>query len=431
MREQPDRKPRRMKTQLIHGFFHSRHWDYNHHVVPPMSCSATYRLDSSHRGAQGFVRFASDEEDKSHDVPIYVYDRLDEPTRGMLEENLAIAENGDFAVAYATGMAAISAAICTTVRAGQHLVTHNILYGCTHSLVNNWLPRWNIAHDPVDMKDLDAVRAAIRPETRVLYFETPVNPTLELIDIAAVAQIVADANKNRSPDNRIYTIVDNTFCTPIGQRPLEHGADLVAASLTKNIGGFGTDMGGVVVGPQRLHGLLLLFRKDFGGALGARAAWPILVNGLPTLTARYEAEQKTAAQVAEYLQSHPKVKDVHYPGLPCFAQRELAVHQMRDHAGNFMPGTLIYFVLRHSPGDNTPAEALIDWLAKEAYTVTLAVSLGQVKTLVENPYSMTHAPLPAAKKDAVGIDPGGIRLSVGLEDVHDIIADLDAALDRV
>lgn len=431
MLDQPDRKPRRIKTELIHGFFHSKHWDYDHHVVPPMSCSATYRLDSTHRGAKGFVRFGSAEEDDSVDVPIYIYDRLDEPTRGMLEENLALAEGGDFAVAYATGMAAISASICSLVVTGQHLVTHHILYGCTHSLINNWLPRWKISSTAVDMKDFAAVRKAIRPETRVLYFESPVNPTLDLIDISAIAKIAAEVNRTRGAEDRIHVIVDNTFCTPIGQRPIELGADVVASSLTKNVGGFGTDMGGIVVCPRSLHGRMLLFRKDFGGALGAKSAWPILVNGLPTLTARYEAEQKSALQVAEFLHSHPKVREVRYPGLENFPQRELARRQMTNHTGDFMPGTLIYFVLKGTAGDNAPAEAMIDWLAKEAYTITLAVSLGQVKTLVENPYSMTHAALPAAEKDRYGLEPGGIRLSIGLEDVHDIIADLDAALDRV
>ena len=205
---------------------------------------------------------------------------------------------------------------------------------------------------------------------------------------------------------------------------------MVCESLTKGIGGFGTDIGGAVVGPKSLYHDLILYRKDFGGALSPKSAWPPLVQGLPTLATRMVNYQKSAMRVAEFLSQHPKVAEVYYPGLPSFPQHELARRQMRDYRGKFAPGSMIYFLLHDREQTGKPAAALIDWAAQNAYTLTLAVSLGQIKTLIEAPYTMTHSSMSEADKRARGLVPGGIRLSVGLEDWHDIIADLDAALAR-
>src|SRR5512147_469367 len=182
----PARTDYRVRTRLIHGKSRTPKWDYSHHVIPPISSSATFRLNSSQRGAKGFFEFACDTIDTTRHVPIYIYDRLDEPTRGMLEENLALAEEGDMAVCFATGMAAITAAINTLVRTGDNVVAHDILYGCTYSYMTNWLPRLGVQARFANFRDLDALESAITPKTRVLYFESPVNPNLELIDIAAV-----------------------------------------------------------------------------------------------------------------------------------------------------------------------------------------------------------------------------------------------------
>ncbi len=425
---QPNEAQYRIRSRLIHGRSHSARWDYNHHVVPPMTASATFRLDSVHRGAKGFEDFAR--EDGEH-APIYIYDRLGEPNGDMLEENLAAAESGEMALCFASGMAAISAAICTLAKLGDHVVAHKVLYGCTYSLIRNWLPRYGIDAALIDMTDLAAVRKAILPHTRVLYFETPVNPDMRLIDIAAIRKVADEANATRRPAERIRVVVDNTFATPFCQRPLELGADLVCESLTKAIGGFGTDIGGAVIGPKSMYHDLILFRKDFGGALSAKSAWPPLVYGLPTLATRMINYEKTAMHVAQFLEKHPKVERVHYPGLESFPQYELARKQMRDYRDNSAPGSMIYFVVRDAEGNGKPAERLIDWAAQNAYTLTLAVSLGQIKTLIEAPYSMTHSAMPEAEKRERGLVPGGIRLSVGLEDWHDIIADLAAALDHV
>jgi methionine-gamma-lyase len=421
----------RMRTQLIHGTSHSKRWDYDHHVIPPLTSSTTFRLSSVQRGAEGFVDFGSDEVPLEHKVPIYIYDRLDEPTRGMLEENLALAEQGEVCVAFSCGMAAIAAAVGVLVSQGQRIVAHEQLYGCTYSLFTTWLPRYGICTHWCDLRHPERLRRCITPETRVVYFETPTNPSLEIIDIGAVRREVDLANRERSPETKVRIVVDNTFATPHCQRPLTLGADIVAHSLTKNIGGFGTDMGGAVIAARELYNLLMAYRKDFGGVLSPKNAWPILVYGLPTLGARMANQQKTALKLAKFLEGHPRVAQVFYPGLESFPQRELAEKQMVDYDGKFAPGSLLYFVLKDKPGSHEAADRVVDYVAEHAYTATLAVSLGQVKTLIENPFSMTHSNLPPEKKMETGIDPGGIRISVGLEDWHDLIDDLDAALDTI
>lgn len=428
--ETPKRNEPRIRTRLIHGVSHSGRWDYSHHVVPPITASAAFRLDSAERGAQGFAEFMADEFDPKTHSPIYIYDRLDEPTRGMLEDNLALAERGEIAVGFSSGMAAISAALCILARAGDHIVTHKILYGCTYSLITEWLPRQNIQTTLVDLSDLDAMREAIQSNTRVIYLETPVNPDLKLIDIRGVRDVVDEINADREAEEHVHIVVDNTFASPFCQRPLELGAHVVCQSLTKAIGGFGTDMGGAVIGPRKLHRSLVLYRKDFGGSLSPKSAWPVLVQGLPTLATRMVNYQKSAMRIAKFLEQHPKVQEVHYPGLPSFPQYELAKRQMVDDRGHFAPGSMVYFVLHDPDGDGLPAARFIDWAADKAYCLTLAVSLGQVKTLIEAPFAMTHAALPAEEKRRLGLTPGGIRISLGLEDWHDIQADLEEALEH-
>jgi methionine-gamma-lyase len=427
-----------IRTRLIHGSSKTPKWDYSHHVIPPITSSATFRLSSAQRGAKGFFEFACDTIDTTRQVPIYIYDRLDEPTRGMLEEALATAEKGDNAVCFATGMAAITAAINMLVRTGDEVLAHHTLYGCTYSFLTNWLPRQGVSARFCDIGDPAEVAQNIGAKTRVVYFESPVNPTMELIDLHAVRAAVDKANRGRRDAERIHIIVDNTFATPYCQRPIEHGVDIVVHSLTKAIGGFGTDMGGAVIVPKHLHNVLMLYRKDFGGVLSPKPAWNILVYGLPSLAARMANMQRTARHVAEYLEKHPKVARVAYPGLASFPQRALAEKQMVDYRGKFAPGSMIYFSLKEKPGRHDAGARFIDYVADNAYCITLAVSLGQVKTLIENPYSMTHSAYQATQSDPrelehekkQKLDPGGIRLSIGLEDRHDIIADLERALEK-
>lgn len=414
------------RTRMIHGSSRSTHWEYSHHVVPPISSSATFRLDSVERGAQGFIDFAEGTAEQ-HD-PIYIYDRLSEPTRDMLEDNLAVAEGGDSALCFASGMAAISGVINCLLRSEEHVVTHHVLYGCTYSLLTNWLPRHRIGVAFEDLTDVNNLRRAIKPETRIVYFESPVNPDMTLIDIGAIRSVVDEANRNRPDDKRLWIIVDNTFATPHCQRPIELGADIVCQSLTKGIGGFGTDVGGAVIFPKKLRRELQLYRKDFGGILSPKAAWATLVYGLPSLATRMVNYQKTAHHVARFLEAHDKVERVLYPGLESFPQFTLAKKQMRDSKGHFAPGSLLYFILKDADPAGHRGTAFVNYVAKNAYSISLAVSLGQIKTLIECPFSMTHSSLPQVEMARHGVLPGGIRLSCGLEDWEDIVQDLDAAL---
>jgi methionine-gamma-lyase len=418
-----------MRSRLIHGDMRTQHWDYSHHVVPPLSCSATYRLDNTDRAAEGFMQFGS-EKDALHEI--LIYDRLHEPTSEMLEDRLREAERGGCAVTFSTGMAAISGALGALLSAGDHVVSHRCVYGCTHSLFQNWyIPRLNIGVTRVDMTDVAAVRAAIRPETRVLYLETPVNPTLDIIDLRALSDIIAAENAQRPAEQRLYSIVDNTFSTPACQRPLEHGIDIVVHSLTKGIGGFGTDMGGVVIAPLELRPRILLYRKDFGGSLSSKAAWQPLVYGLPTLHVRMRQMQESAGRIARYLQAHPEVDKVRYPGLETDPHHAVAQRQMLGYGGEFMPGSMIYFTLKDKPDSNLRAKAFTDHAAQHSYCMTLCVSLGQVKTLIENPSSMTHSALSPEDQRKGGIEPGGIRLSIGIESVDDLLRDLDACFAHI
>jgi methionine-gamma-lyase len=420
------------ETRVIYGKDHTDKWDYNHHVIPPLSSSTTYRLDSAERGAQGFMDFAQTEKTKGK-TPIWIYDRLGEPNKDILEENLAFAEGGETAITFATGMGAISAALGILLKSGDEVIAHRTMYGCTYSLFTNWFPRYDIGVHLINMRDMQQLWESITAKTRVIYFETPVNPNMHMVDIEAVAEIIKEVNAKRNEEEHIYMVVDNTFATPFCQRPLEFGADFVVHSLTKGIGGFGTDMGGVVVGKERFRDMILLYRKDFGAVLSTKSAWPILVYGLPTLSLRVQREIETSMKVATYLESHPRIQNVNYPGLESFEQYELAKKQMRNFDGEFSPGTLMYFTLKSSSPEESRdlGERLINYIAAKAYTITLAVSLGHSRTLIEHPGSMTHSSIPPEEQLKRGMDPGGIRLSIGIEHPDDIILDLEEALARI
>ncbi|MBI5472411.1 MAG: PLP-dependent transferase [Ignavibacteriae bacterium] len=422
-----------VEAHLIYGQSQDPKWDYSHHLLPPISASATFRLDSAQRGAEGFAEFAhaSDDLTVKSKAPIYIYDRLGEPNKDMLEENLAYAEGGDIAVTFASGMAAISGVLGILTGSGSEIIAHQTLYGCTYSLLTNWYPRLKISSAFIDLTNPNELKRHITKKTRVVYMESPVNPTLRLIDLNAVADIVKEVNAKRTEEERIYTVVDSTFASPFGQRPISLGIDFVVHSLTKAIGGFGTDIGGVVIGPKWSYDRLMLYRKDFGGVLSPRSAWEVLVHGLPSLGLRMRQMQVTAQKVAEFLATRPEIECVQYPGLPQFGQAELAQRQMIDYDGNFAPGGMIYFVLKgDSPaGQLKRAERFINHVAQNSYCITLAVSLGNIRTLIEHPGSMTHSAIPPEEQLAKGLNPGGIRLAIGLEKPEDIIKDLSASLE--
>ncbi len=421
-----------MDTHLIYGKNVSDKWDYSHHVTAPISSSTTFRLDSVDRGAQGFIQFANVE--KFGDAaPIFIYDRLGEPNKDMLEENLAYIEKGEMAVSFASGMGAISAVLGVLAISGDEIITHKTLYGCTFSLLKNWYPRYNIKWSPIDLTDINLVRNSISEKTKVIYFETPANPNMGIIDIKAIRTVVDQFNKDRKEKDQIYIVIDNTFATPFCQRPIEFGADFVVHSLTKGIGGFGTDMGGIVIGKKKFQDMIQLYRKDFGAVLSAKNAWSILTYGLPSLAVRQRHQISSATRIAEFLNSHPKVDFVNYPGLPGFKYYEIAKKQMINFNGNFAPGSMIYFVLKGSNAIETReiGKRFMNHVADKAYTMTLAVSLGHTRTLIEHPASMTHSVVPPEELEIRGIDPGGIRLAIGLENPDDILFDLDESLKKI
>jgi cystathionine beta-lyase/cystathionine gamma-synthase len=408
-------------TRIVHGAAKTPRWDYAHHVVPPLTASTTFRLESVKRAARGFNEFGAFR--KESDASILIYDRLEEPTRGLLESQIASMEGADACLTFASGMAAVSAALGCLLQSGDEVVAHTLLYGCTHSLFTNWYPKLGIKVRRVDFTDAKAVARAVNSRTRALYFESPVNPTLDLVDLRAISDLAAKANRGRK--RRVYTVIDNTFATPFGQRPIEHGIDVTLHSLTKNIGGFGTEVGGAVCCSKDVFPRLASYRKDFGGILSPKAAWAILVYGVPTIPLRIKRQQYSALHVARYLQNHPLVAMVRYPGLDSFPQHALALRQMRDFDGGFAPGNMIYFKLDERKID---AVKFVDHVAQNAYCVTLAVSLGHTKTLIELPSGMTHS---AYAGSGPMKENRGVRLSIGLESPVDIIKDLDASLRAV
>jgi cystathionine beta-lyase/cystathionine gamma-synthase len=422
-----------METHLIYGKSVTNKWDYSHHVTPPISSSTTFRLDSVERGAEGFLDFANIARGKDEETPIYIYDRLGEPNKDMLEENLAYIEKGEMAVTFASGMGAISGALGLLTKSGDEIIAHQTLYGCTISLFKNWYPRYNIPVHKADLTNVENIYPFINKSTRVIYFESPSNPNLDVIDIRGLKTIVDELNEFREEDERIYIVVDNTFATSFCQRPIELGADFSVQSLTKGMGGFGTDMGGVVIGPKKFRDKLLLYRKDFGAIINPKSAWAILTYGLPSLHLRQRQQIKTALRVAEFLKEHPKVEFVSYPGLTSSIYYELARKQMKDFNGNFAPGSLLYFSLKGNTPEEIKSKAVkfMNYAADNAYTMTLAVSLGHTRTLIEHPASMTHSVIPPEKLQEYGLHPGGIRIACGLENPDDIILDLDECLNTI
>lgn len=425
-----DEKKYSFDTHIIYGKNISHKWDYSHHVTSPMSSSTTFRLDSVERGAQGFISFANTPSMHEDETPIYIYDRLGEPNKDILEENLAYVEKGEIAVTFSSGMGAISAILGILTKSYDEIIAHNTLYGCTVSLFNNWYPRLNIKVNYTDFTNLQNILPLINSNTKVIYFETPANPNLDIIDINALAELMKKINSERKPDNQIYIVVDNTFSTPFCQRPIEHGADFVVHSLTKGIGGFGTDMGGVVIGKKEFRDMLLLYRKDFGGVLNTKAAWSVLTYGLPSLAVRQKQMINSAQKIAAFLNNHPKIDFVNYPGLENYKYHQLAKKQMKDFDGNFAPGSMIYFTIKGKDAEEsrTKGRTFMNYVASFAYTMTLAVSLGHTRTLIEHPASMTHSVIPADKLVEKGIHPGGIRLAIGLEKAEDILFDLERCL---
>lgn len=416
------------QTRLVHGDWKQEKLDYSHAMVPPISSSVTYSMDTSVFGGKKPLEFLMELEDLTR-LPFYIYSRFDDPTCSLLEHKIALAEGGDTSLVFASGMAAIMAALMTNLSAGDEVLFHRVIYGNTHSVMTNWLPRFGVKTASLDFCDESALSEAINERTRVVYFETPVNPLVTLVDIEAVRRIVDDAEKRLGQSGQIKLIVDNTFPSPFCQRPLEFGVDVVVASLTKAMGGFGVDLGGAVVTPNNMRASLVMYREETGAILSPKAAFNVLTFGLPTLAVRMKAMQESAMEVAAFLEDQSKVRHVNYPGLASHPQHAIARRQMRDFRGEFAPGSMLYFEL--GTDDDRVIERFTEQAGDRCYSLSLAVSLGHVSTLMENPYNMTHLLMPEEEKEAIGLNRSGMRLSVGLEDASDIIADLQECLNQM
>jgi methionine-gamma-lyase len=369
-------------------------------VSVPIYQSSTFAFDSVDQGAR---RFSGNEEG-------FIYTRMGNPTTAALEEAVATLEGGWGALATGSGMAAISTVFFTYLEAGAHLIGTDAVYGPSRGVIEKHFSRFGVQFDFVDTSDLDKVRAAIRPETRMLYIETPENPTIRVTDIAGCAEI--------SREHGLKLVVDNTFATPILQRPLELGADIVVHSMTKFLNGHADVVAGIIVASseeqwKRLRGVL----NHHGGCIDPHQAW-LVHRGLKTLGLRIEQAQKNAVAVSEALHEHPAVEWVRFPGAADHPQRELVSRQM---AG---PGALLCFGLK---GGLESGRLLMEGMK----VATLAVSLGGVETLIQHPASMTHAGIPREEREKAGISDNLIRLSVGCEDLGDLLEDLRGALDAL
>ncbi len=413
-----------IKTFNVHGSALTQAWEFSNHLVPPMTASTTFRLKSLQRGADGFQLFANPENRKD---PIWIYDRLEEPSSKMLEEQLAQMERGEVAISFSSGMGAISASLLAFLKSGDSILSHKTLYGCTYSLITSWLPRFGIDHTFVNVNELTAVDLK-KKSVKIVYFESVCNPSLEIIDVERICKLVKIENKARSLENKIKVVIDNTFATPWGLRPIELGADLVIQSLTKNIAGFGTEMGGAIITSKKYLSQILSIRKDIGAIMHPHSAWNIMVYGIPSQILRFEAQQKNAFEIAKYLEKKSAVESVIYPGLKSFPQYKLAKKILKTPEGDFAPGTMLSFILK---GSDSTTEKFINHIAQNSYSITLAVSLGLIKTLIEVPGLMTHSAFPKDKQVASGIPAKLIRLSLGIEDPQDIISDLENAFKKI
>lgn len=384
-------------TQAIHGGFDPH--EHRGAVSVPIYQTSTFAFPSAEEGA---ARFAGTS-------PGPIYTRMGNPTVQALEECVAGLENGCGAIANATGMAAVSTVLLTLLRQGDHVVGTRPVYGPSRGLIDRYFSRFGVEATYVAAADARALADAIRPETRLVYVETPANPTLDLVDLSVAAGAARRAG--------IPLVVDNTFAGPHLQRPLELGADIVLHSMTKSLNGHSDVVAGIVVArqPEQLAALRET-AKSFGLTIDPHQAWLVL-RGIRTLGMRVERAQANAIEVARWLESRDDVAWVRYPGLESHPQFELAKRQMSG------PGSVIAFELKAG----TEAGRT---LMNEVRLITLAVSLGGVESLIEHPASMTHKGVAAEEQLRQGITPGLVRLSVGCEDLRDLLQDLENAFVR-
>lgn len=384
-------------TKLIHaGEFEDQFGS----AAMPIYQTSTFRFKNAQHGADCFSG-ASDG---------YIYTRIGNPTIRGLEQNIAQLENGFDGIATSSGMSAVTTVYMALLGAGSHIVSTASVYGPARGVLEQDFSRFGVEASFVNTANLDEITAAIKPNTKVLYIETPANPTMELTDIAACAEIAKKHN--------LLLVVDNTFCTPYLQKPLDLGADVVFHSVTKFINGHADIVGGIIIAKEEeVYKKLRHAMVYMGCNMDPHQAYLVL-RGVKTLSIRVERNQENAMKVAQFLENHPKIAWIKYPGLESFPQYELAKRQMSG------PGSMISFGVK---GGLEAGKKLMD----NVHLALLAVSLGGVETLIQHPASMTHAAVSAENKLKAGITDDLVRFSVGIEDVNDIINDLKHALEHV
>jgi methionine-gamma-lyase len=388
--------PQGFATRAIHLGHDPR--DHEGALTPPLHLTSTFAFETAEAGGEMFAGARTG----------HVYSRISNPTLDLLERRVASLEGAEAGLALASGMGAITSVLWTLLSPGDEVIVDRTLYGCTFAFMHHGLRRFGITVTHVDMTEPETLRAAMSGRTRIVYFETPANPNMRLVDIAAVAQIAHEGGAQ--------VVVDNTYATPYLTRPIALGADLVVHSATKYLGGHGDLVAGLVVGrAETIRDIRLVGMKDMTGAVMAPFNAMLVMRGLKTLALRMERHCASAQAVAEWLEGHPEVAAVQYPGLESFAQHALARRQMAR------PGAMIAFELN---GGLEAGRRMMNGLRM----IARAVSLGDAETLIQHPATMTHSTYSPEERAAHGIGDGLIRLSVGLEDAADILDDLDGAL---
>lgn len=389
-------KANAFETRIIHSFYNQQ--DNKGSLVPPIYQTSTYSFSSTEVGAACF----SGEKDG------YIYTRINNPTLDLLEKRIADLEDGEAAIVFSSGMGAITSTFWSLVVPGDEILVDMIVYGCTYSFFHDGLERFDIKVRHIDMSDPENVARAITENTRAIFFESPANPDMRLVDIQAVSEIAKLHN--------VMLIVDNTYCTPYVQKPITLGADIVIHSLTKYMCGHGDVMAGAVITNEEIATQIrLVGLKNMTGACLSPHDANLVMRGMKTLPVRLERIVKNAQIVAKYLESHPRIAFVLYPGLPSFKQYELAKKQMR------LSGGMIACEIK---GGLESGKHFLNRLN----LFSRAVSLGDCESLAQHPASMTHSTYTAEERQFYGISDGLLRLSIGLEDVDDLIADLEQAL---
>ncbi len=383
-----------LHTQCIHG--PEKPNDPHGALSAPLYQTSTFAFANA---AQGAARFAGEEQG-------FIYTRLGNPTTQELEQKVAQLENCEAAAATATGMGAVSASVLSFLQQGDHLVASSALYGCTFAFFAHMLPRFGIEVTFVDMTNEAELRGAVKANSKMIFAETPINPTMAVLDLSLIADV--------AKQHQLISVIDNTFLTPLLQQPTSFGIDIVVHSATKYLNGHGDVVAGLVCGTEEHINLIkMTVLKDIGATISPHDAW-LINRGLKTLAVRMERHCASAQVVAEYLEQHPLVSQVYYPGLKSHPGHQFFGSQMKAAGG------VIAFEIKGSLEDG---ETFIN----NTQLCTLAVSLGDAETLIQHPASMTHSPYTPEERAAAGISDGLIRLSVGLEDVNDIINDLKTA----